>query len=563
MRNGGLWKRVGALALVTASGMLACGGPPKQPASVPLPNENGPVAGAPQSSEAEEPVDGDCLVARLPSDMPTLNPLTSTDAYGGAILGLVFDTLIERDNTTFEPKPCVAESWEVTPDHLGYTFKLRPGVVFSDGQPLTANDVKFTFDTLKDPAVDAAHLRNYYDNVVSCEVPDPLTVKFTCKEPYFKTLVMLGELPILPQHIYGQGDFNSHPNNRKPIGSGLYTLESWETGLQLTLIRNEKYWGKKPHITKRVYKIITDELAALQVLNKRQLDVIGLAPDKMLPENWTTQTNAPEFLEKFDRYSYYAPSHNYIGWNLRKPLFEDKMVRRALTMLLDRETILQTVFRGLGVVVSGNFYVNGPEYDPSLNPWPFDPAHAKTILAQAGWADTNNDGVLDKNSAPFAFELLFPSGIPEYEQLATVYQEELKKAGISMTIRPLEWATFVDSVHNQRFDACMMGWQLGIDPDPYQIWHSSQAEKGSNYIGFVNDEADKIIEDARKEFDRDKRVAMYRRIHQIQHEEQPYTFLFCTKWLMVLDKRFHGVTMYPLGADTREWWVPVALQRYK
>lgn len=506
-----------------------------------------------------EPVSGDWLVSRLPAEMAHLNPLISADAYARAIYSLVYESLLDRDNETLELGPGLAESHEVSPDHLVYTFKLRDGVKFSDGAPLTAEDVKFSFDKLMDPAVDAADQRNYFLNIERCEVIDPLTVRFTCKEPYFKTLISLGEdLRVMPKHIFETGDFNTHPNNRRPIGTGPYILERWDTNQQVELVRNENYWGEKPHLLRRVYKIITNDNAALQVLQRGELDMMGL-----MPEQWQREARRPEFEAKFDKMAFYTPFHSYIGWNTRRPQLSDKRVRQALTMLLNRELILDKIFGGMGVVVTNSFFIESIEYHKNLKAWPFDPNGAKAKLDEAGWKDTNGDGVRDKDGVPLRFEFLIVAASPEAEQLATVYKEELKRAGIDMTIRPLEWATFIDSIHKRQFDACMLSWQLDPEQDPYQIWHSTQADEGSNYPGFVNAEADKLIEDARLEFDHEKRAALYHRLSEIIHEEQPYTFLFCNKARMAVDKRFRNVQVYPLGFDAKEWWVPQELQKYK
>jgi ABC-type dipeptide transport system, periplasmic component len=215
------------------------------------------------------------------------------------------------------------------------------------------------------------------------------------------------------------------------------------------------------------------------------------------------------------------------------------------------------------VVVSNSFFIESIEYNKDLKPLPFDPEAAKALLEQAGWTDSDKDGWRDKNGVRLAFEFLIVAASPEAERMATVYKEELKKAGIDMTIRPLEWATFIDSIQKRQFDACMLGWQLDPEQDPYQIWHSSQAENGSNYPGLKNAEIDRIIEDARLEFDHQKRAEMYHRMSELIDQEQPYTFLFCTMGRVAVDKRFRNVQVYPLGMDAREWWVPTELQRYK
>jgi peptide/nickel transport system substrate-binding protein len=511
------------------------------------------------SQAAYTPEQGDWIIGRLPVEPSHLNPYTSSDAYASRVNEFIFDTLLYRNPETLEFEPHVAKSWEISDDHLIYTFVLRDDVHFSDGQPLTVEDVKFSFDTIKNPAVDAPHLRNYYKNVVSCEIVDPQTVRFTCDLPYYRHLTMLGGFELLPQHIYGTGDFNQHPNNRNPVGSGPYVLAEWQTGRQMVLDRNMDYWNpeRMGHFDKRIYKIITNDNAALMELMRGDMDSMGLTP-----EQWVGRANTPRFAERFNRYDYYTPFYSYIGWNARRPLFSDLMVRRALTMLLDRDTILQTLYHGLGVAVSGDFFIDSPAYDQNIKPWPYDPEAAKALLQEAGWIDSDKDGLLDKDGVPFSFELLITNESPIAEQTATTYQAALRKVGIEMEIRPLEWATLLERTHTHNFDAMMLGWSMPPDPDPYQVWHSSQSEAGSNYVGYANPQADALIEQARVSFDADERNALYRQLHALIHEEQPYTFLFCSKALLALDKRIQGVIMYPFGPQALEWYVPENLQRY-
>ncbi len=541
----------GVFTVAIGAVLASCGGPAPAPPAPPVQPATPPLA-------ASAPADGDWLVLRLSNEPAHLNPMTSSDSYASAISELIFDSLVERDNATLAIKPSLAESWDIAPDHLTYTFHLRKGVTFSDGQPLTAQDVKFTFDKLMEPATDAAALRNYYQDVASCEALDDYTVRFTCKKPYFKHLTMLGELRIMPKHVYGQGDFNTHPNNRKPVGSGPYVFEAWETGSQITLMRNEKYWRAKPQVLKRAYKIITDATAAFQVLDRQELDMMTLTP-----ELYVNRASKPEFQAKFNTYTFSSSSYSYVGWNLRHPQFQDKTVRQALTMLLDRKLILDTIYYGLGKEVTGEAFVDGPEYDASIKPLPFDPVKAKQMLDAAGWVYSEKDGIRMKDGVPFKFEMLIRASSPEAEQVATVFQEALKRANIVMTIRPLEWATFLQSVDGRNFDCVILGWSIPpIEEDPYQVWHGSQADKGSNFVGFKNAEADKIMEEARLEFDEPKRFEMYHRFQAILYDEQPYTFLFCLQELDALDKRFQNVTVYKFGLDSREWWVPANAQRY-
>jgi len=507
-----------------------------------------------------ERVGGDWLIYRLNAEPDTLNPITAVDLPESLINMHVYETLLTRNLGTLELEPQLCESYTISEDHLTYTFRLRQGVQWHDGHPFTAADVEFSYNTIKNPKVDAPHLRNYFRDVERMEVLDPYTVRFTCRQPYFMALEVLGGLPILPKHIFERGDFNTHPNGRHSIGTGPYVFDSWETGKQVVLVRNKSYWNrdKRPHLDRIVFKIITDDVVALDVLKKGQLDMMGLTPIQ-----WVRQTQTERFRKGFEKYDYYLPNYNYIGWNMRRTYFEDKRVRQALTMMLDREKILRTLRFGLGKLVTNNFYVNGPYYDHTMEPWPYDPERAEALLAEAGWVDHDGDGVRDKDGVPFAFEFLIPAGGVFQEQLATILKEELEQEGIRMTIRKLEWAVFTEQLKDRAFDATSLGWSLGVEADPYQVWHSSQAERGSNFVGFINEEADRLIEEARREFDKGRRTELYKRFQQILHEEQPYTFLYCNPALVAISRRFENVRVYPLGVNVHEWFVPLDKQKYR
>ena len=575
------------LAVVIA--ISSCGGPPPV---TDTPTPSGQTAPAPGAAPAasidyaekdkllspvnelmsaptdQPPVTGDAVVLRLEQEPGHLNMLLDTaDAYSRQIGSYIFDALLERDNRTSEIVPSVAESYEIADDHLTYTFKLRQDVKFSDGVPLTGEDVLFTLDKIMDKSVEAADLRNYYQDISSYELVDgdKYTIRFHCSKPYFRHLDMLGGIFILPKHIYGTGDFNTHPYNRTPVGSGPYIFETWDTNQQIVVRRNPDYWNKEraPRIERLIWKIIVDDDAAFQVLARGDLDHSA----DLTPEQWVNQVSAPEFQAKFHSYTSlsrpgYVGSVTYIAWNLRLPKFQDRRVRQALTMLLDRQTILETIWYGLGEQVTGPEFSRSREYDASIQPWPFDPKRAAELLAEAGWKDTDNDGILDKDGEKFTYEYMIPSGSKEFEQLATVYKEELARAGISMTIQLREWASFIETITKRKFESISLSWAIPLDSEPYQIWHSSQSEQGSNYPGYNNPEVDKLLDDIRIEFDREKRIPLFHRFHQIMHEDQAYTFLFNRYSLQAVDKRYRNVYLYSIGVDPREWWVPADLQRY-
>jgi len=510
-------------------------------------------------SQGGEPVEGDWLIYHIGAEPGTLNPIVATDAYESVINGgNIYETLIERDNATLELKPLLAESWEISEDKLTYTFKIRQGVKWHDGAPFTSADIVFSYKTIMDPKVDAPQLRSYYQEIRDVEAIDDYTVKFTYARPYFLALEFCGGMPIVPKHIFENGDFNTNPAGRKPVGTGPFKFVKWTTGREVVLEKNPDYWGEKPHLNRIVFRIITDSSVALQVLKRQELDVASLTPIQ-----WEKQTNSPDFQKHFDKFSYFTPNYSYIGWNSKRPFFADKRVRTALTHLVNRELILDKVMYGLGAIVTNPFYINSPEYDKSIEPIPYDPAAARKLLEEAGWVDHDNDGIRDKDGVKFSFEFLIPGGSETGEKIATILKEELDGIGIDMTIRKTEWAVFTTRLNERNFDAVTLAWSMGIESDPYQIWSSTQAEAGSNFIGFKNAETDKLIEEARKEFDRDKRIELYRQFSEIIHEEQPYTFLFCRKATVAVNKRFENVTVYPLGIEPTEWYVPLPLQKYK
>jgi peptide/nickel transport system substrate-binding protein len=502
--------------------------------------------------------DGDWLISHLSAEPSTINPITSTDAYASTINNYIYESLIKRDEKTLELVPALAESWQISEDHLTYVFHLRKNLRWQDGHPLTARDVLFSFERIRDPGVDAAHLRNYYQDIEELEVLDDWTLRYSYRIPYFKALELCGQIPIVPAHLFKEGEsFDEHPIGRAPVGNGPYRLLRWDTGREIVLVRNENYWGVRPHFDRVIFKIITDPSAAFQVLKKGGLDEMTLRPIQ-----WVRQTQSNRFAANYRKLKYYTPSYSYIGWNLRKPLFSDKRVRRAMTLMTDRETILNKILFGLGTVVSGTAYVNSPDYNHSVRPLPYDPFKAAELLAAAGWKDHDRDGVLERDGAPFHFEFLLPAGSKLGEQVAAILQEGLKEIGVRMDIRKLEWAVFIQRIDERDFDGCTLAWNLSWDSDPFQLWHSSQAEKGSNFVGFINEEADRTIENARREFDPTRRRTMYHRLHEILDEEQPYTFLFTREELSAVSSRFRNVNVYPMGVAPREWWTPAHLVRY-
>ena len=360
-------------------------------------------------------------------------------------------------------------------------------------------------------------------------------------------------------------EFNQHPQGRAPtVGSGPYKFESWTTGKEFVLKRNENYWRGEGHayLDKIVWRVLTDYTASLVALKNGEIDFM----ERMQPIQYLTMTNQKKFLEKFVKDTYLVPSYSYLGWRYGNPLFSDKRVRRAMTHMVRRKEIAEKMLFGFAEVVTSNFYRYGMDYDSTIVAYEFDPIEAQRLLAEAGWADIDNDGILEKDSLEFRFEMLLPNGSQTAENLASILREDLFMIGVEMDIRRLEWSVFINNyIRNHTFDACYLGWVFGMKGDPKQVWHSESATgRGSNHVEFKSSDADSLIDAARVEFDQEKRVAMYHRFQQILHEEQPYTFLFSDTRKPAYDKRFKGVRWYPLrpGYQFDEWFVPKDEQKF-
>lgn len=518
------------------------------------------------NTSSGKPVNGDWVVLNITSDPDTFNPVKSSDYYAGLVIGLVFDSLLTVDKDA-NYIPQVAKSWEISKDNLTLTFHLRDDVKFHDGIPLTADDVKYTYDKILDPKSLAENKKADFEFVDKVEVPDKYTVRAHYKKPYAPALGSWS-FAIIPKHIFEkEPDFLNSKYSHSPIGSGPYKFERWDSNQQIILDVNKDYWGGRPYLDKVVFKMIPDQTVTLNTFIKGDLDV----EDSLNPLQWTKETNSPEFERKFRKLKFFTRSYGYIGWNENgNPFFGDKRVRQAMTYALKRQEILDKILYNLGEICTGPFYPLSWAYNTTVKPYPYDLDKARALLDSAGWKVNPADGMRYKNGVKFKFEFLFPSGRDVIKRIAENYQQDLKKIGVEMIPRPLEWASFLIRVTNRNFQAVSLGWSLGIDPDPYMIWHSSQRKLGLNYVGYNNSEVDKLCEEGRTTFDLAIRTKDYHRIHEIIHEEQPYTFLFFSPDLMAVDRRFQGVEVSQQGLGIFDfypgqlsWWVPLNQQKYR
>ncbi len=532
------------------------------------------VAAAPAAAQDAAPgiePGTDTFVMRYPTEPPNLNPIVHRDVYGSYILYYLngYLLMLDKEKAQLKPELC-SEMPTVSADKLEYTLKLRRDARWHDGKPVTAHDVKFSFDMMMNEKVDAERTRSYYVDVKSVEVIDDHTVKFTYKQPYYYTLYTFYDFPLVPRHAFAglkdPGDMNTHPYNDSPIGCGPYKLERWEKGNQVVLVRNEDYFGPKPYFKKIILRFIQDETTAVAALKRGEIDLMAVPPSR-----WELDLkNDAELLKEYRPYEGYRPQYFYTGWNAGKPLFKDKRVRKALSMLCDVRDWMNNAWYGHATQITGPFYFLSRQYNPSVKPLPFDPARARQLLAEAGWTDTDEDGILDREGKKFEFEFLITTQNPYAEKMATMMKEQCKRVGIIVTIRAMEWGAFLEQLNEDKYDCCTLGWSWDWpENDPYQVWHSSQiANRGSNRVKFKNEEADRLILEIRTEFEDQKRIEKCRRLHEIIYEEQPYTFLINPKRIGLYHKRLQNMKFdkYPQGPDPRagiEFWVKKGEEKYK
>jgi ABC-type transport system substrate-binding protein len=422
-------------------------------------------------------------------------------------------------------------------------FNLRENVKFHDGHIFDAYDVKFTYDAIMDPRNLSPRIADY-EPVKEVEVIDPLTVRIVYKRLYSPALGTWG-MGILPEHLLNSqalkaealalgrdpADFSLRQSafKRHPIGCGPFVFREWKSDQYIVLDRFEDYWEGPPHYKKYFFRVIPDMLTQEMEFYAGAIDSYGVQPHqvKRLKED-----------PRFQSFSGPSFGYSYIGYNLRRKLFDDRRIRQALSMAIDVDKIIKYVLYNQGERITGPFVKQTDFYNHDIKPVPYDPEGALKLLAAAGW-QRNSEGWLEKNGKRLQFKLITNNGNDIRKAILTIAQDSWKQIGIDVSTDVLEWAVFIqERVNKMNFDALVLGWSMGIEPDLYQIWHSSQTGFNQlNFVGFKNKEADDLIVKIRQEYNHEQQVQYSHRLHEIIAHEQPYTFLFVSKWTAILDKR--------------------------
>jgi ABC-type transport system substrate-binding protein len=422
-------------------------------------------------------------------------------------------------------------------------FHLRPDVKFHDGHALDAYDVKFTYEGIMDPKNLSPRLSDY-EPVKGVEVVEPLTVRIVYKRLYSPALGTWA-MGILPEHLLNKESlrreaiqsgkdpekFSMRESrfNRHPTGCGPFRMKEWKSDQYILLDRYDQYWEGPPNYRQYFYRIIPDPLTQEMEFYAGTADAYAVRPHQVerLQQDPTYQS-----------FSGLSFGYTYIGYNMRREPFNDPRVRRALGMAIDVDKVIQYLLFGQGERITGPFPKQTDYYNAAVKPLPYNPQGALRLLEEAGWK-RNPEGWLEKNGKRLQFTLITNSGNELRKAILTVAQDAWKQIGIDVRTDLLEWAVFIqERVNKLDFDALILGWSMGIEPDLYQLWHSSQTQPYQlNFVGFKNEAADDLIIKIRQEYDHDQQVAYCHRLHEIIAGEQPYTFLYVSKWTAVLDKR--------------------------
>ena len=551
------------------------------------------------------------MIRSLASEVKGFNPFTENAADLSYFINAYCSSSIANRMGWTNPDNWygdLAERVEITDDGKEFTIYLKKGIKWQKPagvdlsldkyawldkpHELTAKDFKFTLDITMNTQVENGFARNYYEDLESWKVVDDYTFIVRWKRKLFGNIENTVSIGPVPEFLWAYDEngerfpdetigmkINQHwYGNKGVVGTGPYRFAEYKPGESIRLERNDDYYDTLPAIKEIRYYIIQDPDQDFLRLRAGKLRLSGLRAKtydneilryqsgKIPKDQWPQ--DSPFLDGRILNKRFLAMGYSYIGWNADKPLFKDKRVRRALTLACNRQGMIDTIYSGLGQVAVGSSYQLSGHNDPNIKPLPFDLKQAQALLKEAGWEDTDGDGVVDKNVTPenakagrmpFEFSLLIYGGSPEYESIASIYKDDLLKIGVKMKYDKAEWSLMQKKMDEKEFDAFTGAWGLDWADDPYQLWHSTQADipKGSNRVGFRNKEADKIIESLRVTFDDKERLNLFHRFHQILHEEQPYTFFRVPESVVCWWKEVKRVEIRkcPPQSYSIPWWM--------
>ena len=484
------------------------------------------------------------IVYGTPNQPNTLDPITAPDIVSRSMIEMIFDGLVAADDKS-QLHGALATSWNVSPDGKEWTFSLRHGVQWHDGAEFTADDVKFTYDTVLDPNTKPTVAKSDYAAIQQVEVVDPYTVRFYLSRPDASLLskVVLG---IAPKHLLQGQDLATTPFNQNPIGTGPFMFDSWKQGESVVLKRNPNYFGIVPRADKLIWNVVPDsnalalqaisgELDAAPVLNMRDVSAIQDSGKMALYETIEGNTQ--------------------ISLQLKNPLFEDVRVRQALAYGIDTRALIDKVMQGAAVPATSDILPNSWAYNPNVPTYGYDPTKAKALLAQAGWRP-GPDGVLMKDGRRFQFTLMTYAGDKDFEQVMLAVRQNWADLGVDVKAATQERNSFVSQrVLKGDFDAVLLQSSVQIDPDLSRRFASTSITNGQNFLNYRNSTVDRLLEQALATSDTGARRQAYFEVQRIMAEELPQISLFYPKSIYAFKPGIIGVKPSPTNLfwNAEEW----------
>jgi peptide/nickel transport system substrate-binding protein len=466
----------------------------------------------------------------------TLNPIAITASEGHQIAGLVFLKLLEEQDDFMSFKPQLAEAWTISPDGRDVTFVLRADARWSDGAPVTADDVRFTWEVHTDTTV-AWPSASIKAKIRDVEVRDARTVVFHYSEPYLYQAMDANDGVILPRHILGdvpRRELKDAPFGRAPVGNGPYRLSRWESGQYIQLETSPEYFGAKPTIASVIFKFVPDAVTLVAQLKAGEIDLLESVP----PGDVNSIRAARPDVEVVT-----VPSRrmSFIAWNTARAPLDDRSVRRALTTGIDRTELIQTVWGGYAQECTSPIVPLLWAFDPSIPALPFDPAAARAQLAALGFKDSDGDGIVERDGKPFELELVVNDAQNRVD-VVTIVQAQLKRIGVGVRLRVLEFGTYQERVLAADFDGAFVEWKVQTKVDLTSLFHSaSRRPHGFNFGAYANPEVDRLIQEALATSDREAARQKWNRIQKLIYDDQPYTFIAVPQELTAIDDRFCNV----------------------
>lgn len=497
------------------------------------------------------PVYGGRLILGSIGEPSNLIPYLSSDSSSSEAASYLYVAPLKYDKD-LNVIPWAAASYAMEDGGRKLVFTLRQGILWQDGVELTADDVEFTYRLMIAPTTPTAYAEDFLA-IKEFKKTGRYSFEVYYEKPFARALsTWMGA--ILPAHALQGQNLLTTKLARQPLSCGSYLLKNWVPGSRLEFEANPNFFEGRPYINQIISRVIPDTATMFIELKADKLDMMNLTP-----QQYDRQTKGPRWSEKFNKYEYLSFAYTYLGYNLANPLFGDVRVRKAIAHAIDKKGIIQGVLLGLGQSTIGPYKPGTWAYNTAIKDYDYDPTLAKKLLSEAGFTDSNNDGVLEKEGRPFSFTLLTNQGNEQRIKVATIIQYQLAQVGIEVRIRTVEWAAFIEKFVNTRnFDAVVLGWTITQDPDIYDVWHSSKIPApGLNFIGFKNEKLDALLKKGRHTLEQSARQKIYWQVQEILHEEQPYCFLYVPLALPIVRSNIMGIAPAPAGItyNSDKWWI--------